>query len=87
MRADAVIVSGAVTGERPAERDIGEVREQCRLPLILGSGIDAENIARYYPLADGFIVGSSLKVDGRWSETVDARRVERLVAAHARCAR
>ena len=36
--------------------------------------------------ADGFIVGSCLKAGGRWSEPVDPRRVERFMAAHARCA-
>jgi len=63
--------------------DIADVRQQCRLPLILGSGITAENLAHYYPQADGFIVGSFFKMDGRWSETVDPRRVERFMTAHA----
>ena len=83
MRADAIIVSGAVTGEHPSDADIADVRQQCRLPLILGSGITAENLAHYYPQADGFIVGSFFKMDGRWSETVDPRRVERFMTAHA----
>jgi hypothetical protein len=86
MRADAVIVTGSATGEVPNERDIGEVRARCRLPLYLGSGLTAENLDRYWDGADGFIVGSALKKDGRWNETVDARRVEQLMAAHARCA-
>ena len=85
MRADAVIVTGAATGECPSERDIAEVRAHCRLPLYLGSGITPENLERYYARADGFIVGSAFKADGRWSEAVDARRVERFMAAHARC--
>lgn len=85
MRADAVIVTGSATGECPSERDIAEVRARCRLPLYLGSGITPENLERYYASADGFIVGSAFKVDGRWSEAVDARRVERFMEAHARC--
>jgi membrane complex biogenesis BtpA family protein len=85
MRADAVIVTGSATGERPGREDIDEVRGRCRLPLYLGSGITPENLPEYYACADGFIVGSALKVDGRWHETVDPRRVERLMAAHARC--
>ena len=82
MRADAVIVTGAATGEQPGEPDIAAVRSQCRLPLYLGSGVTADNVGRYYPLADGFIVGSFFKRDGRWSEPVDARRVERFMAAY-----
>jgi predicted TIM-barrel enzyme len=84
MRADAVIVTGSATGEQPPDADVAEVRSQCRLPLYLGSGITADNLARYYPLADGFIVGSFFKTGGRWSETVDPRRVERFMAAHAK---
>ncbi len=85
MRADAVIVTGSATGERPSLEDIGEVRERCRLPLYLGSGLTPENLAEYYERADGFIVGSAFKVDGRWHQDVDARRVERLMAEHSRC--
>lgn len=83
MRADAVIVSGAATGEEPDDADITDVRHHCRLPLLLGSGISAENLERYYAQADGFIVGSFFKKDGRWSETVDPRRVERFMTAHS----
>lgn len=83
MRADAVIVSGAVTGEHPSDADITDVRAHCRLPILLGSGISAENLPRYYGQADGFIVGSFFKKDGRWSETVDPHRVERFMAAHS----
>jgi uncharacterized protein len=87
MRADAVIVSGAATGEHPSDTDIADVRRDCRLPLLLGSGITAENLTRYYGQADGFIVGSFFKRDGRWSETVDPRRVERFIVAHSAAAR
>ena len=86
MRADAVIVTGAVTGAHTDEGDIADVRTYCRLPLYLGSGVTDDNLARYYPRADGFIVGSFFKKDGRWSEPVDPRRVERLMATHASAA-
>ena len=83
MRADAVIVTGATTGEEPSEAAISAVRRSCRLPLLLGSGISTENLGQFHHLADGFIVGSSFKRDGRWSEPVDPRRVERFMRAHA----
>lgn len=85
MRADAVIVTGSATGECPTAADVAEVRGRCRVPVYLGSGITHDNLASYYPGADGFIVGSAFKRDGRWSETVDPRRVERFMEAHARC--
>ena len=82
MRADGVIVSGAATGREASDADIADVRQHCRLPLYLGSGVSTDNLAHYYPLADGFIVGSDFKTDGRWSEPVDPRRVERFMRVH-----
>lgn len=81
MRGDAVIVTGSITGEPPRLADVGEVRAHSRLPVILGSGVDAENIHDFYSSADGFIVGSYFKRDGHWAATVDPERVERLVEA------
>ncbi len=81
MGADCVIISGNVTGEPPSPTDVREAKDHCDLPVFLGSGISAENISDFYNDADGFIVGSSLKVDGLWSNTIDPKRVERLVSA------
>jgi len=79
MRADAVIVTGSVTGEAPKIADVEEAKAHCRAPALLGSGIDADNIADFYQAADGFIIGSYFKVDGRWANPVDAERVRRLM--------
>src|SRR5690348_13634655 len=84
MRADAVIVSGAATGQEASDADLADVRRHSRLPLYLGSGVTADNRARYDARADGFIVGSFFKRDGRWSEPVDPQRVERFMDAHSR---
>lgn len=81
MRGDAVIVSGSATGEQPLAADVKEARSHCRLPVLLGSGITPENVSGFYDAADGFIVGTYFKEGGRWSNTVDPGRVERLVAA------
>lgn len=40
------------------------MKEAVQLPVIVGSGITAENIQKFAH-ADAFIVGSSLKYDGR----------------------
>lgn len=80
--ADALIVSGRMTGNAP---DLDKVREAKRLagdrPLILGSGATEENIAAFLGVADGVIVGSSLKEDGICENPVDVERVRRFVAA------
>jgi len=82
MRADAVIVTGAATGEEPDDVALTAVRQRSRLPLYIGSGITADNLSRFARLADGFIVGSYFKRDGRWSEPVDPRRIERFMSLH-----
>lgn len=35
-----------------------------RLPVLLGSGITPDNLARYWEAADGFIIGSYFKEGG-----------------------
>lgn len=79
MRGEAVIVTGNVTGDPPKPADVLEAKAHCALPVILGSGITAENLAEFYPHADGFIIGTYFKVAGQWTNTVDPARVERLM--------
>ena len=79
MGADAVIVTGNVTGRPPNSEDVKEAKANCELPVLLGSGINEENISEFYDDADGFIIGTFFKVEGLWSNTVDSSRVERLV--------
>jgi uncharacterized protein len=81
MRGDAVIVSGAATGEAPRAADAREAKAHCRLPVLLGSGVTPENVAEFYDAADGFIVGSYFKERGLWSNTVEPDRVGRMVEA------
>jgi uncharacterized protein len=87
MRGDAVIITGSVTGDPPTAADIRAAREHCQLPIYLGSGVTARNLTTYYTMADGFIVGSHFKADGLWSNAVNAARVARFMATHARLGR
>ena len=80
MGADCVIVTGNVTGEPPKIADVQEAKSYSHLPVFLGSGISADNIAEFYEDADGFIIGSAFKVDGLWSNTVDPARVTKFMA-------
>ena len=81
MLSDAIIVTGTTTGRPPQLADVEEVKSHCRLPVILGSGIDVNNIASFHAAADGFIIGSSFKRGGHWANALDAHRVESLMDA------
>ena len=83
--ADALIVSGSGTGLATALSDVRAVRRACpQARLLIGSGVTVENVASLLPLADGFIVGSSLKAAGKVSNAVDSKRVAALVRAMER---
>lgn len=84
MRGDAVIVTGAVTGDAPQRADVLDVKKKTRLPVYLGSGVTAKNLKNFFSAADGFIVGSEFKQGGHWSRAVDAKRVEQFMTAHAK---
>ena len=79
---NALIVSGAGTGLEANLADVERVRRTCpAAKVLLGSGVRLENVRDFLPVADGFIVGSSLKLNGRLSNPVDAKRVAALAKA------
>jgi uncharacterized protein len=82
--ADAVIVSGAETGAEPDRGSFARVREALSdAPILIGSGLTESNAGTFAD-ADGAIVGTSIKIDGRVDAPVDSDRVKRLVAAFKR---
>lgn len=87
--ADAVIVSGQATGEATGTEDVAATVEAIAelseaVPVFVGSGVTVESVHRYVDVADGVIVGTALKEDGKTSNPVDRERVEALVAAAER---
>jgi membrane complex biogenesis BtpA family protein len=82
--ADAIIISGAETGAEPDRGRFTRVREALRdVPIVIGSGLTEANAGSFAD-ADGAIVGTSIKIDGRVEAPVDPDRVKRLVAAFKR---
>jgi membrane complex biogenesis BtpA family protein len=72
---DGILVTGTATGEEVKIADLTEARKATSLPLLIGSGITAENLPTYWNLADGFIVGSYFKEHGSWKNDVDCNRL------------
>ena len=80
--ADGLVVSGVATGEPTPMSDLKRVRGAVpEAPLLAGSGASPETVAELLSVADGVIVGTAIKRDGRLSNPVDPERVRRLVAA------
>ena len=73
---DGIIITGPSTGYEADIDEVKKVKDESKIPIIIGSGISTENIKKFLPAADAFIVGSSLKIKGIWKNEVDAERVK-----------
>jgi len=77
--AEAIIITGWETGTPPTAEKTQMIKEAVAVPVLLGSGVNAENAAELLTVADGAIVGSAFKEDGNWKRPVDVRRVRRFM--------
>ncbi len=72
---DAVLVSGQITGEAAAPSDLQAVKAVLPgTPVLANTGVRHDTVADVLAVADGCIVGSSLKVDGDTWKPVDPER-------------
>ncbi|MEM1076584.1 MAG: BtpA/SgcQ family protein [Pseudomonadota bacterium] len=72
---DAVLVSGQITGEAAALSDLEAVKSALpKTPVMANTGVKHETVGDVLKVADGCIVGSSLKVDGDTWKPVDPQR-------------
>ncbi len=73
--ADAVLVSGQITGEAAKMEDLEAVKSVLdSTPVLANTGVKHETVEQTFTVADGCIVGSCLKVDGDTWNPVDADR-------------
>ena len=78
---DAVLVSGQITGEAAALSDLEAVKVVLPdTPVMANTGVKHETVADVLRVADGCIVGSSLKVDGHTWNPVDPERARDFMA-------
>jgi uncharacterized protein len=72
---DAVLVSGAITGEAAAMSDLEAVKRALPgTPVLANTGVKHDTVADVLAVADGVIVGSALKVGGDTWASVDRDR-------------
>jgi membrane complex biogenesis BtpA family protein len=84
---DAVLVSGAITGEAAKMEDLEAVKAALpKTPVLANTGVKHATIADVLDVADGCIVGSALKIDGDTWKPVDPERARAFMAL-ARAAR
>jgi uncharacterized protein len=72
---DAILVSGAITGEAAALSDLAATKQALPdTPVLANTGVKHATVAETLALCDGVIVGSSLKIDGDTWKAVDPDR-------------
>ncbi len=84
---DAVLVSGQITGEAAEMEDLQAVKAVLPdVPVLANTGVKHDTVGDVLRIADGCVVGSSLKIDGNTWNPVDADRAADFMA-RARAAR
>src|SRR5271166_2664174 len=72
---DAILVSGAITGEAARIEDLEETKHALpATPVLANTGVRHATVGDTLAVADGVIVGSALKVDGDTWKPVDPGR-------------
>lgn len=74
--ADGVIVTGSSTGKEVDVERLKKVREVIEVPVIIGSGLNIDNMEKILPHADGAIVGTNFKEGGNINNPVSQEKVK-----------
>jgi uncharacterized protein len=78
--ADAILVSGPLTGQAVDNSDLKRVRDAIPgTPLFANTGVRIDNVRDTFAIADGCIIGTHFKVDGNTWNPVDGDRVKRFM--------
>ncbi len=78
--ADAILVSGPLTGQPAEMSDLKKVRAAVPdLPVFANTGVNIDNVSDIFAIADGCVIGTHFKVDGNTWNPVDGARVKRFM--------
>ena len=80
--ADAVLVSGPLTGQPADASDLRKVAETVEgTPVFANTGVNIDNIGDVMAVASGCVIGTHFKKDGNTWNAVDPDRVRRFMDA------
>ena len=78
--ADAILVSGPITGQPANQSDLRKVCETIKeVPVFANTGVNIDNVADILAVASGVVIGTHFKVDGNTWNAVDGARVKRFM--------
>ena len=77
--ANAIVVSGRATGKPVDVEKLALARRLSQVPVIVGSGTSYDNLPELWQHADGFIVGTWIKREGKVENEVSFDRARKLV--------
>ena len=83
--ADAILVSGPLTGDAVDRSNLKTVREAVKdVPVLANTGVTIDNVRDILAISDGVVIGTHFKVDGNTWNPVDGARVKRFMDAVAK---
>lgn len=74
---DLICVSGLIAGAEPDSQILGKVKSAVPETIVFcNTGCNVNNIERQLAAADGAVVGTTFKIDGKFENLVDKKRVK-----------
>lgn len=79
---DALLVSGLTAGAPADNSALSIVKENAgEVPVFVNTGMNAETASTQLSIADGAVVGTAFKKDGKFENRADVKRVELVMGA------
>jgi hypothetical protein len=78
--ADAILVSGPITGQPAEQSDLRAVADAVKeVPIFANTGVNIDNVRDVLSVASGVVIGTHFKHDGITWNAVDRARVKRFM--------
>jgi len=77
--ADILVATGERTGDPTSIEEVKKIKSGTNREVIVGSGLNPENVRGLFTVADGAIVGAYFKEEGFWQNNLSKSRIKRLM--------